>query len=261
MTTKVRKKTDFCLLQLELNSTAQRTLCLQIPEYYIKNPPPDITFDSKTKTAELILSLIPKTQKTIVFSMYTRCLNKLHRLLSKQYDCFKVVGGMSKKERIRVVNNFKAFKRQAIMLASLKANSTGLNYQEANNIIFLDPWYNPEAMKQARDRCFRMGQKNITNVFYLMTDTDHEINITRIKETKTGIKKAVFPLEDGPNPKEIHVYSNENYLELIEGYMKNEVLKKSETNDEKNDFPEPIPFKVAKKDTPLNINFMDSSEE
>ena len=144
----------------ELSSGAQRTLLLAKPEEYISDiPADDLSFDSKTKTAELILSLIPKPQKTIIFSMHTECLEKLLARLSRSYDCFKVIGGMTQKEKSRVVNNFKVFNGQAIMLASLKANSTGLNYQEANNVIFMDSWYNPEAMKQARDRCFRMDRK------------------------------------------------------------------------------------------------------
>ena len=209
----------------EISSGAQRTLLLAKPEDYISNiPTDDLSFDSKTKTAELILSLVPKPQKTIIFSMHTECLEKLHARLSRSYDCFKVIGGMTQKEKSRVVNNFKVFNGQAVMLASLKANSTGLNYQEANNVIFMDSWYNPEAMKQARDRCFRMGQKNTTTVFYLTTNTFHEKNIYRIKDEKSKTAKKVLNMELNEQPHEIILsLDNEFYLEALESFLKAEV--------------------------------------
>ena len=234
----------------ELSSGAQRTLLLAKPEDYISDiPTDDLSFDSKTKTAELILSLIPKPQKTIIFSMHTECLDKLHGRLSRSYDCFKVIGGMTQKEKNRVVNNFKVFNGQAIMLASLKANTTGLNYQEANNVIFMDSWYNPEAMKQARDRCFRMGQRNTTTVFYLTTNTFHEKNIYRIKDEKSRIAKKVLNMELNEPPHEIILsLDNESYLEALESFLKEEVYPPEKKPSFEIDTPKP--FKLKR----LNIN-------
>lgn len=244
-----------------LKSTAQRTLCLEMPEVYIKDiPEEDISFDSKTKTAELILALIPKSQKTIVFSMHTECLDKLYGFLSRKYECFKVVGGMTQKERNRVVNNFKTFNGQAIMLASLKANSTGLNYQEANNEIFMDSWYNPEAMKQARDRCFRMGQKRATTVFYLTTDTEHENNIHKIKDSKTEIKKETFSLETESAPTILDLSKDPNYLNTLKEYIEKQVFTKTEIAEEVIEDYDVTPFKLPQKNKPLHINFINDEE-
>ncbi|MCR4713987.1 MAG: DEAD/DEAH box helicase [Treponemataceae bacterium] len=246
----------------ELSSGAQRTLLLAKPEEYISDIPDDISFDSKTKAAELILSLIPKTQKVIIFSMHTECLDKLHRRLSRTYDCFKVVGEMTQKERNRVVNNFKRFKGQAIMLASLKANSTGLNYQEANNEIFMDSWYNPEEMKQARDRCFRMGQKNVTNVFYLATDTDHEKNIHKIKDSKVETKKEIFSLETESEPTILDLSADSNYLDRLKEFISNGIFKETVIREEMelSEESEGKPFRLPQKKNELHINFLDDED-
>lgn len=245
----------------ELSSGAQRTLLLAKPEEYISDIPDDISFDSKTKATELILSLIPKTQKVIIFSMHTECLDKLYGRLSKVYDCFKVVGGMTQKERNRVVNNFKNFNGQAIMLASLKANSTGLNYQEANNEIFIDSWYNPEAMKQARDRCFRMGQKNVTNVFYLTTDTDHEKNIHKIKDSKTEIKESTFSLENEVKPITLNLsIDTECYLQILRNFIKDNIYTGTENVEENFEGHDLKPFSLPKKETSLHLNLTDDTD-
>lgn len=245
----------------ELSSGAQRTLLLAKPEEYVSDIPDDISFDSKTKAAELILSLIPKTQKVIIFSMHTECLDKLYGRLSKVYDCFKVVGGMTHKERHRVVNNFKNFNGQAIMLASLKANSTGLNYQEANNEIFIDSWYNPEVMKQARDRCFRMGQKNVTNVFYLTTDTDHEKNIHKIKDSKTEIKESTFSLENEVKPITLNLsIDTECYLQILRNFIKDNIYTGTENVEENFEGHDLKPFSLPKKETSLHLNLTDDTD-
>ena len=208
----------------EIKSSAQRTLLLEKPEDFINEIPELNSFDSKTKTAELIVSLIPEDQKVIIFSLHTEYLEKLMGRFSKKYICFKVIGGMTPKERKNTVENFKSFNGKAIMLASIKANTTGLNYQEANNEIFMDSWYNPEVIKQARDRCFRMGQKNTTNVFYLTSDTFHEKNIYRIKDEKSRTARKVFNMELNKSPHEIILSpDNEYYLEALESFLRDEV--------------------------------------
>ncbi len=44
------------------------------------------------------------------------------------------------------------------MLISLRAGGTGLNLNMANNVIIVDPWWNPAQEDQAINRIHRIGQ-------------------------------------------------------------------------------------------------------
>ena len=46
------------------------------------------------------------------------------------------------------------------MVLSLKAGGTGLNLTGANHVVLYDRWWNPAVEDQARDRVWRIGQKN-----------------------------------------------------------------------------------------------------
>lgn len=54
-----------------------------------------------------------------------------------------------------------------IMLVSLKSGSLGLNLVRANNIVLLDPWWNPSIDSQAIDRVHRIGQTRPVSIWRL----------------------------------------------------------------------------------------------
>jgi len=54
-----------------------------------------------------------------------------------------------------------------VMLVSIKAGSLGLNLVRANNIVLLDPWWNPSIDNQAIDRVHRIGQTRPVEVWRL----------------------------------------------------------------------------------------------
>src|SRR5262249_62409293 len=68
-------------------------------------------------------------------------------------------GGLSKKERDRLVTRFQSGEADAprIFVLSLKAGGAGLNLTAANHVFHFDPWWNPAVENQATDRAFRIG--------------------------------------------------------------------------------------------------------
>lgn len=189
----------------------------------------NVFFDSKIKVLKLILEKIPDYEKVIVFSLYTEELNYIYsELCCMKYMCLKTIGQMTTKARETSIRNFKEYKKKAIMLASIKANETGLNYQEANNIIFLDSWYNPQVIKQARDRCFRIGQKKAVKVFYLSTNTDFENNVWKTENQKLKEKKELLNWEMESPPQEIDYSYDTEYLKNIKSFLDTVYIEDSE---------------------------------
>lgn len=202
-----------------LNSFPEKSKLLSCSSLFLNNQG-ELFFDSKIKILKLILSKIPNDDKVIIFSMYTEGLDKLLGELSEDnYVCFKTDGKMTEKARRLEITNFKRYKKKAIMLASIKANETGLNYQEANNVIFLDTWYNPQVIKQARDRCFRTGQTKNVNVFYLSTDTEFEKNIWNTEKAKLEVASKLLRWERVNAHKVFNYSDDKNYLKKISNLL------------------------------------------
>jgi SNF2 family DNA or RNA helicase len=72
-------------------------------------------------------------------------------------------GGISRKKRDQMVEDFQNKPENKIIIISLKAGGTGLNLTAANHVIHYDLWWNPAVENQATDRAFRIGQ--MKNVF------------------------------------------------------------------------------------------------
>ena len=81
----------------------------------------------------------------------------------------------------------------------MKAGGVGLNLVKANNVIFLDPWWNIAAEYQAADRTHRIGQtKNVTIYRLICKDTIEEKVLNKQKEKLDLIN--FFVESDGNDP-------------------------------------------------------------
>lgn len=107
--------------------------------------------------------------KTVVFS-YT--VDPLRALLSRfRSESGKVaeilIGEMSLAERNDAVNRFKSDPSCHVLLASMRVGAEGLTLTEANNVAFVNRWWNPSTNSQAVDRVVRIGQRKPVTVHYL----------------------------------------------------------------------------------------------
>lgn len=59
---------------------------------------------------------------------------------------------MTQQQRHDSINNFKRNESITVFLCSLKAGGVGLNLTEAQQVIIMDPWWNPAVEQQAVDR-------------------------------------------------------------------------------------------------------------
>ena len=62
-----------------------------------------------------------------------------------------------RKERALEIDRFQNEKSVKTFLISTKAGGTGLNLTAADYVFILDPWWNPQAEKQAIARAHRIG--------------------------------------------------------------------------------------------------------
>lgn len=80
-------------------------------------------------------------------------------------------------------------------MISLKAGGTGLNLTSANYVFIVDPWWNPAAEAQARDRTHRIGQKhNVFSYKFISRDTIEEKS--HFCNAKEGYSKEIIVSEN-----------------------------------------------------------------
>ena len=61
-----------------------------------------------------------------------------------------------------------------VFLLSTRAGGLGINLTAADTVIIYDSDWNPQMDLQAMDRAHRIGQKNLVNVYRLITENTIE---------------------------------------------------------------------------------------
>ncbi|PPR01721.1 hypothetical protein CVT24_001597 [Panaeolus cyanescens] len=95
-------------------------------------------------------------------------------------------GGMDRGERDQALDIFAKEEECRVLLISIKAGGIGLNITSANNVIIMDPWWNPYVEEQAIARVYRMGQTRPVEVFRLISPDTIEQRIVQVQDEKLG---------------------------------------------------------------------------
>jgi SNF2 family DNA or RNA helicase len=94
-------------------------------------------------------------------------------------------------ERAKLIARFQAGERD-VFLISLKAGGTGINLTGADNVIHLDPWWNPAVEDQATDRAHRIGQDKPVTVYRLIARNTVEEKILAMHASKRALVAGVL---------------------------------------------------------------------
>jgi non-specific serine/threonine protein kinase len=105
---------------------------------------------------EMLEELFAEGRRVLLFSQFTSMLALIETELQARHIPYAKLTG-STQDRRTPVQQFQAGELP-IFLISLKAGGAGLNLTAADTVIHFDPWWNPAAEAQARDRAYRIGQ-------------------------------------------------------------------------------------------------------
>ena len=159
---------------------------------------------------ELLETLVAEGHKSLVFSQWTSLLDLVGpRLRRAGLDFVRLDGSTS--DRQAVVDRFQAEDGPPVMLLSLKAGGTGLNLTAADNVILLDPWWNPAVEDQAADRAHRIGQDRPVMVHRLVAVDTVEERILSLQERKRALAESAVGAGGGAAT----ALTREDLLELL----------------------------------------------
>ncbi len=159
-----------------------------------------------------IESTTQEGHKILIFSQFVKNL-ELYRDHFKKADIpfSYLTGSSTNEERKENIERFRADTDTKLFLISLKAGGVGLNLSEADQVLLLDPWWNPATEKQAISRAHRIGQDKSVFAYKFITIDSVEEKILKLQRKKKDLAEDIIP-EEGP----IEYLSEEDLAELLE---------------------------------------------
>ena len=148
-------------------------------------------------------------EKAVVFSTFA---NKVLPAAASRLQAYGTViyrGSMSLEEKEQAHAKFISDSGARVMLASLRAAGLGLTWTVARYVYHLDLWWNPQALRQAEDRVYRIGQQRGVLVKRLFASESVEEGILGLvakKEEMFGLAvagRAAARTEDAPTDEEL----------------------------------------------------------
>ena len=141
---------------------------------------------------DVVRDAVAGGHRLLIFSQFTGMLSLVKPVLeSLQVSYHYLDGGTAAQERIHLCNAFNRGEKDAFLI-SLKAGGAGLNLTGADMVIHCDPWWNPAVEDQATDRAYRIGQKNVVQVFKLVAKGTIEEKILALQERKRALIDALI---------------------------------------------------------------------
>lgn len=194
--------------------TALKQVCNH-PGHYLKKGRHE---PNRSGKSELLLTLMGQTlennEKSLIFTQYKEMGNIIVEMLEKEFNMDPppfLHGGVSRKNRDEMVEDFQNNRTTRIMLLSLKAGGTGLNLTAASNVIHYDLWWNPAVESQATDRAYRIGQTRNVMVHRFITKGTFEEKINKLLQHK----KELANITVGTGEKWIGDLSNDELQALV----------------------------------------------
>lgn len=141
---------------------------------------------------EHLENLLSSSHRVLLFSQFTSMLD----IIRKQQEAagrkiFYIDGQVPARERLDQVDRFNSGEGE-LFLISLKAGGTGLNLTGADTVIHYDPWWNPAVEQQATDRAHRIGQREVVQIFRMVSRGTIEEKIIELQEQKSLLVDQVI---------------------------------------------------------------------
>ncbi len=193
--------------------TALKQVCNH-PKHFLKKGKSDPELSGKAvRLFALLREILDNGEKTLIFTQYQEMGKMLVEMLGEEFglEVPFLHGGVSRKKRDEMVEDFQNNRTTRVMILSLKAGGTGLNLTAASNVIHYDLWWNPAVEAQATDRAYRIGQTRNVMVHRFITQGTFEEKINQLLLNK----KELANLTVSTGEKWIGDMSNKELRDLV----------------------------------------------
>lgn len=152
-----------------------------------------IDLDPSPRLAVLDECFEQAAAKVLVFVPYTGALRAVTAHLQKKYNVIQVDGSTTRARRKVLFNQFKDDKTIDGLVAHPKVAAHGLNFTEADTIVWFSPVHSLDTYDQANERMARPGQTRNTSIIHL-GGTPLEWGAYRVLRTRGSAQEAFLEL-------------------------------------------------------------------
>jgi superfamily II DNA or RNA helicase len=175
--------------------TALKQVCNHPAAYQSDDKPLDGRSGKLTRLNEIVDAVFAAGERVLIFTHFASWGEKLATYLSERTGvpiaCYH--GGLARGARDKLVDEFQKGEGAGAMVLSLKAGGTGLNLTAASHVVLYDRWWNPAVEDQARDRVWRIGQKNTVICHRLVCPGTVDERVEEVFAGKRKIADLVLP--------------------------------------------------------------------
>ncbi len=145
------------------------------------------------RLVEMLEEVIAAGDAGLVFSQFSEMGALVKRHLEESFgrETLFLHGGVTARQREKMVERFQEKDGPAVLVLSLKAGGTGLNLTRASHVFHFDRWWNPAVENQATDRAFRIGQRRNVQVHKFLCAGTLEEKIDEMIERKKGVAENI----------------------------------------------------------------------
>ena len=175
--------------------TALKQICNHPVNYEDDGGPLDGRSGKLARLEQIMGQVFAAGERMLIFTHFATWGERLARYLSERTDlpisCYH--GGLARGARDRLVQSFQKGRGPGALVLSLKAGGTGLNLTAANHVVLYDRWWNPAVEDQARDRAWRIGQRNTVVCHRLVCPGTVDDRVEEVVAGKRRIAEMVLP--------------------------------------------------------------------
>ena len=175
--------------------TALKQICNHPVNYEDDGGPLDGRSGKLVRLEQIMGQVFAASERMLIFTHFATWGERLAAHLSEQtglpINCYH--GGLARGARDRLVQSFQKGRGAGALVLSLKAGGTGLNLTAANHVVLYDRWWNPAVEDQARDRAWRIGQRNTVVCHRLVCPGTVDERVEEVVAGKRRIADMVLP--------------------------------------------------------------------
>lgn len=123
-------------------------------------------------------------EESVVVFCHHRVIHRMLHDSLQEFSPVSIIGGQSDDLRQDQIDRFQSG-RSRLMIAGIRAGSTGINLTRAKYVVFAELDWSPAIHRQAEDRLHRIGQKSAVFAYYLIGSGTMDEHVADVLVGKT----------------------------------------------------------------------------
>lgn len=149
------------------------------------------------RISETIDILAETRGKTILWANFHADIDRLSEAIRRAgIPCFEYHGRVSREDRDRNIENFKAARDSAVFLGNPASGGTGLNLAEASTMIYYTNSFNADTRWQSEDRIHRIGQTESCTYIDLVIPNTIDTRVLAALRAKKNVATSVMDVRE-----------------------------------------------------------------